>query len=97
VPAGDKQETVKIESTLADGTVIGSLADLKRYILGRRLDAFTRGFVEGLVQYAAGRRLDLADERSVERARRAFVDAGYDFKALVQAVATSASFTGLPE
>jgi cytochrome c553 len=97
VPAGDKQEPVKIESTLADGTVIGSLADLKRYILERRLDAFTRGFVEGLVQYAAGRRLDLADERSVERARRAFVDAGYDFKALVQAVATSASFTGLPE
>lgn len=97
VPAGEKQETVKIESTLADGTVIASLEDLKRYILERRLDAFTRGFVEGLVQYAAGRRLDLADERSVERARRAFVDAGYDFKALVQAVATSASFTGLPE
>lgn len=97
VLAGEKQETVKIESTLADGTVIASLADLKRYILERRLDAFTRGFVEGLVQYAAGRRLDLADERSVERARRAFVDAGYDFKTLVQAVATSASFTSLPE
>ena len=97
VPAGEKQEPVKIESTLADGTVIASLADLKRYIVERRLDAFTRGFVEGLVQYAAGRRLDLADERAVERAQRAFVDAGYDFRALVQAVATSASFTGLPE
>jgi cytochrome c553 len=97
VPAGDAQEPVTIASTLADGAVITSLADLKRYILERRLDAFTRGFVEGLVQYAAGRRLDLADERSVERARRAFVDAGYDFKTLVQAVATSASFTGLPE
>jgi cytochrome c553 len=97
VPAGEKQEPVKIESTLADGTVIASIADLKRYIVERRLDAFTRGFVEDLVQYAAGRRLDLADERAVERAQRAFVDAGYDFKALVQAVATSASFTGLPE
>ena len=88
---------MKIESTLADGTTIASLADLKRYILERRLDAFIRGFVEGLVQYAAGRRLDLADERSVERAQRAFVDAGYDFKVLVQSVAASASFTGLPE
>jgi hypothetical protein len=97
VPAGEKQEPVKIESTLADGTVIASLTDLKRYILEQRLDAFTRGFVEGLVQYAAGRRLDLADERSVEQARLAFVDARYDFKALVQAVATSPSFTGLPE
>ena len=97
VPAGEQQEPVKIESTLADGTTIASLADLKRYILERRLDAFIRGFVEGLVQYAAGRRLDLADERSVERAQRAFVDAGYDFKVLVQSVAASASFTGLPE
>jgi cytochrome c553 len=97
VPAGDGQEPVTIEGTLADGTVIASLADLKTYILERRLDAFARGFVEGLVQYAAGRRLDLADERSVELARRAFIAAGYDFRALVQAVATSASFTGLPE
>jgi hypothetical protein len=77
--------------------VIAIPAGLKTYILERRLDAFARGFVEGLVQYAAGRRLDLADERSVELARRAFIAAGYDFRALVQAVATSASFTGLPE
>jgi cytochrome c553 len=97
VPAGDAQQPVTIESTLADGTVIASLADLKRFILERRLDAFTRGFVEGVVQYAAGRRLDLADERSVELAQRAFIDAGYDFRTLVQAVAASASFTGLPE
>jgi len=97
VPAGEKQEPVKIDSTLADGTGIASLADLKKYILERRLDAFARGFVEGLVQYAAGRRLDLADERSVEQARRAFIAAAYDFKTLVQAVATSASFTGLPD
>jgi len=97
VPAGDAEEPVKIDSTLADGTVIASLVDLKKYILERRLDAFTRGFVESVVQYAAGRRLDLADERSVEQARRAFIDAGYDFRALVQAVAASASFTGLPE
>ncbi|MFM8538145.1 MAG: DUF1592 domain-containing protein, partial [Planctomycetaceae bacterium] len=97
VPAGDGQAPVMIESALADGTVIASLEDLKRYILERRLDAFTRGFVEGVVQYAAGRRLDLADERSVELAQRAFIDAGYDFRTLVQAVAASASFTGLPE
>ncbi len=97
VPAGDTKETVNIESRLPDGTVIASVADLKKYILERRLDAFTRGFVESLVQYAIGRRLDLADERSVEQASRAFIDAGYDFKTLVQAVAASASFTGLPE
>lgn len=97
VPAGETQEPVKIESTLADGTVIASLADLKRYILERRLDAFTHGFVESLVQYAAGRRLDLADERSIDEAVRAFVESRYDFQALVQAVAASPSFTGVPD
>ena len=97
VPAGAAEEPVKIDSTLADGTVIAGLADLKRYILDRRLDAFTHGFVESVVQYAVGRRLDLADERSVAQATRAFVDARYDFQALVQAVAASPSFTGLPK
>ena len=91
VQGGDGQQPVE-QSLVLDGEVIGSPDDLKAYILNRRIDAFSRGFVESLLQYAVGRKLDLLDDDSVERAQRAFVTANYDFKVLVQAVAASESF-----
>ena len=94
VALGDRQEKIDITFTLEDGTAITSLRDLKAYILDAKVEAFSRGFVESLVQYAVGRRLDPLDDLTVEAARRAFVDSGYDFAALLEAVATSASFKG---
>lgn len=91
VQAEDGQQPVDISLAL-DGKAIDSPNDLKRYILNHRLDAFAQGFVKNLLQYAVGRQLDLLDDDSVERAQRAFVNANYDFKVLVQAVAASESF-----
>ncbi|MSR60562.1 MAG: DUF1588 domain-containing protein [Planctomycetaceae bacterium] len=92
VQAGDKQPPVELSLKLADGAVIESPHDLKAYILNRRIDEFSHGFVKSLLQYAVGRQLDLLDDESVERARQAFVAANHDFKVLVQAVTASESF-----
>ncbi|MCA9009933.1 MAG: DUF1588 domain-containing protein, partial [Planctomycetaceae bacterium] len=91
VAAEDGQQPVEL-SLVLDGNIIHSPDELKKYILNHRLDAFARGFVKSLLQYAVGRQLDLLDDDSVERAQRAFVTANYDFKVLVQAVATCESF-----
>ncbi len=96
VQAGDQQQPVEL-SLVLDGEVIASPDDLKVYILNRRIDAFSRGFAENLLQYAVGRQLDLLDEESVEQAQRAFVAANYDFKVLVRAVVASESFRGASE
>ena len=97
VQAGDQQQPVELSLKFADGAIIDSPHDLKTYILTRRIDAFSRGFAENLLRYAVGRPLDLLDDESVERARKAFVAANYDFKALVLAVAASESFRGASE
>ena len=76
---------------------INSADDLKTYILTQRINAFSRGFSENLLQYAVGRQLDLLDDESIEQAQRAFVAANYDFKVLVQAVAGTQSFRAASE
>jgi len=95
VPLGDRQEKIEIAFTLEDGSTIENLRDLKAYILDAKVEAFSRGFVESLVQYAVGRRLDPLDDLTVEAARRVFAESGYDFAALVEVVATSPSFKGI--
>jgi len=95
VPLGDRQEKIDIAFTLEDGSTIASLRDLKAYILDAKVEAFSRGFVESLVQYAVGRRLDPLDDLTVEAARRVFAESGYDFATLLEAVATSPSFKGI--
>ncbi len=97
VQTGDQQQPVKLSLKLADGAIVDSLNDLKTYILTRQIDAFSRGFAENLLRYAVGRPLDPLDDESVERARKAFVAANYDFKVLVLAVAGSESFRGASE
>ncbi|MBM4077207.1 MAG: DUF1588 domain-containing protein, partial [Planctomycetes bacterium] len=92
VLVGDQQQPVELSLKLADGTVIQSSDDLKTYILTQRIDVFTHGFVEGLLQYATGRQPDLADDESIENSWKMFAAAGYDFKILVQAIAASESF-----
>lgn len=91
----DKQtEKVEIKFTLEDGKKIDSVRGLKTYILEYRIDSFSRGLVESVMKYALGRKLDLLDDDSVETAHQVFVQSNYDFKSLLKAVATSASFKG---
>ena len=95
VSLGDRQEKVDIAFQLEEGRKIASLRELKAYILDTKVEAFSRGFVESLVQYAVGRSLDPLDDLTVEKARRVFADSRYDFAALLKAVATSPSFKGI--
>jgi mono/diheme cytochrome c family protein len=95
VSLGEKQEKVDIAFKLEDGRTIGSLRELKTYILETKAEAFSHGFVESLLQYAIGRRLDPLDDLTVDAARRVFASSGYDFAALLKAVATSPSFKGI--
>jgi len=92
VSLGERQERVSVSFKLEDGRTVASLRDLKSYILDEKIEAFSRGFVMGLVQYAVGRRLDPLDDLAVDAAQRAFASSGYDFTALLRAVATSPSF-----
>lgn len=96
VQTGD-QQPLELSLKLADGAIINSADDLKTYILTQRINAFSRGFSENLLQYAVGRQLDLLDDESIEQAQRAFVAANYDFKVLVQAVAGTQSFRAASE
>jgi len=95
--AGDERQPVQLSLVLPDGEVIEGPNDLKSYILNRRLDAFSQGFVKSLLQYAIGRQLDLLDDMSVDEVERAFAAANYDFRTLVQAVVASESFRGIPD
>ena len=95
VSLGDRQEKVDIAFQLEEGRKIASLRELKAYILDTKVEAFSRGFVESLVQYAVGRSLDPLDDLTVEKARRVFADSRYDFAALLKAVAISPSFKGI--
>ncbi len=90
----NKTEKVNVKFTLEDGNKIDGIRGLKTYILEHRVDSFSRGLVESTMKYALGRNLDLLDDDSVEKVHRVFVQSNYDFKKLLKAVATSASFKG---
>lgn len=78
-------------ATLADGTRIESVTDLKRYVLGR-VDMFTRCLTEKLLVYATGRPLGFRDRRAADKIVASTKAQGIGFRDLIVAVGQSEPF-----
>lgn len=83
---------VDASSTLPDGTPIDGIAELKAYLLARRLDDLAENVVRRLLAYALGRELTTADRPVVQGLLRDSAPNGYKLRDLVVAICTTEAF-----
>ena len=83
---------VETETILPDGHEIGSIADLKSYLLKNKKDQFAKAFTSKLLTYALGRRLEITDEKAVEDLTGKFIVNNFRIKPLIQLVVASETF-----
>jgi hypothetical protein len=83
---------VETETILPDGHEIGSIADLKSYLLKNKKDQFAKAFTSKLLTYALGRRLEITDEKAVEDLTGKFIGNNFRIKPLIQLVVASETF-----
>jgi mono/diheme cytochrome c family protein len=83
---------VDATSTLPDGTTVDGVADLKRYLIERRLDDVAENVVRRLLAYALGRELTPADRAMVQQLLRSAAPAGYPLEDLIVAICQSEAF-----
>jgi hypothetical protein len=87
----DVGQAIDPASTLADGTAIKGVEDLKALLLARK-DDFTRAFVEQMLTYALGRKLEYHDAEIVREITKAVAADGYRFSRVVVEIARSYPF-----
>ena len=83
---------VETETILPDGHEIGSIVDLKSYLLKNKKDQFAKAFTSKLLTYALGRRLEITDEKAVEDLTGKFIANNFRIKPLIQLVVASETF-----
>lgn len=83
---------VETETILPDGHEIGSIVDLKNYLLKNKKDQFAKAFTSKLLTYALGRRLEITDEKAVEDLTGKFIANNFRIKPLIQLVVASETF-----
>ena len=93
---GDKVVTkkglpVEAATTLADGTPINDITDLKRYLV-RNIDQFTRCLAGKLITYATGRTPTFGDREEIERIVADVKRQGNGFQDLIVVLVQSESF-----
>ncbi len=76
---------------LPDGTRLGDVTALKRYVV-ENIDRFARCLAEKLLVYAAGRPLSFGDRREVDRIVAEAAARGNGFRDLIEAVVASEAF-----
>lgn len=86
--AGPEIDSVGV---LPDGTRLGDVTDLKRY-LKKNIDIFSRCVTRKLLVYATGRSMNFGDERVIDRIVRDVRSNGNGFRDLIVAVVQSKSF-----
>ena len=94
IPQHRKRPAVEVDaaSELPNGTRIGGIEKLQRYLVEQRNEWFARAIVKRLMTYGLGRSLDLGDRESVENLKSEFIDAEYRLKSLILAFILSESF-----
>ena len=68
------------------------MKDLKRPLLGREKDLFSRARSEKILTYALGRSLEFTDEQTVEALAREFKRSGYHLRDLIARVVETEAF-----
>lgn len=79
-------------STLPDGTEIGSLRDLKAYLLKERQADFARALTKNLMTYALGRSLDFSDGAMIETMSEQFQKNDFRIRWLIEEIVVSEAF-----
>ena len=82
---------IDASATLADGTVIGDVRDLKAYLLGH-MDLFTHCLIEKLMVYSLGRKLSFGDRRVLQQLTAEAIQSQYGLQDVILAVILSDSF-----
>ena len=79
-------------TVLVDGTRLGDVTDLKRYLVEQKGRTFVRHLTRRLLSYALGRELAFPDERVVEGILEQLERDGFGARTLVRAIVASEPF-----
>lgn len=79
-------------SILPDGTEIGTLRDLKTYLLKERQADFARALTKNLMTYALGRSLDFSDREMIETIAKKFQKNDFRIRWLIEEIVVSKAF-----
>jgi hypothetical protein len=83
---------VDASSVLPDGTKIGGLNELKKYLRENRRELFARAVVTRLTAYAVGRSLDLGDRKTIDELTSVFIESDFRLNQLIVSLVNSESF-----
>ena len=94
VPAHNKRPpaTIDAESVLPDGTKIGGVRQLQRYLLEDCNEKFARSIVRRLMAYGLGRSLDFGDREAVQALTTRFMENEFKLKSLITDFVQSDTF-----
>ncbi len=87
-----KSDVVDPRTTLANGTEIQDLDDLKAYLIEHKRDAFAETLVRKVLAYGLGRYLEFVDTEAVKRLVAEFRDDEYRLKDLIVSIVLSEPF-----
>ena len=87
-----KDKSVDPSTELSDGTHLKDIGDLKKYLLNKKEEKFTRGFVERMCSYALGRTLGYVDRDGVDKIYVQFKKEGYKLANLIVIISQSELF-----
>ena len=85
-------DVVDPHTTLANGTEIRDLDDLKAYLIDHKREAFAETLVRKLLAYALGRYLEFGDTEAVESLAADFREEEYRLQDLIVSIAQSEPF-----
>ena len=85
-------DVVDPRTTLANGTEIQDLADLKTYLIEHKRDAFAENLVRKILAYSLGRYLEFVDTEAVESLAANFREDDYRLKDLIVSIVLSEPF-----
>ena len=87
-----KTTEVDPRTTLANGTEIQNLDDLKAYLVEHKRDQFAETLVRKLLSYSLGRYLEFTDTESVKNLTSDFREDEYRMKDLIVSIVLSETF-----
>jgi hypothetical protein len=84
---------VDAKAELPDGTTVEGMADLKKYLVEQKSEAFAWALTARLTSYALGRDLEFTDEETVDKVAEDFVAHDFRLSYLIQRIAGSELFS----
>ena len=87
-----KKVVVDDQAILPNGTRIDGIEGLKRYLLEREKERFSRSLVTKLLGYSLGRSLVFEDRLTIEKLVESFQANDYRLSDLIVAIAQSETF-----